>query len=253
MGRRTVTGSAACVLACAMAASAAAQGGQYQTFSLAPGALALPAEAPMAARVTDGRTPMEDLTGAAWRGGAARAADGTRVFVFVTDPRLSERPGGVLPSEAFGLSDAAAAPAFGAPAVRVGVETRAFAARAGDLDFEVSPSAGVSSGFGERSVGAGVTARLGQNLDQRGGGSNAWYLFAGAGARAVEIDPTRRGFGISDAQMRNKAIVGDAQAGLAFDLGPADLALAYSRRERPIEWAKDQHDGFAVLSLSIRH
>jgi hypothetical protein len=216
--------------------------------------LAVPAmTAPPEAELT-GRSALDDLRGAGWTMGAVALRPDTALSLSAAQQRQRMHPGGRLPAEAFALSDPRLRDAAETGALRMDVETRVFSAEAGQLDFQFSPRAGIASGFGERSAGAGVIARLGENLNDASREEGGWYLFAGAGARAVTINADDGMRGFDDAQVRQQAIVGDAQAGLAVDLGPGNLALAYTRRERATakhSWGESRHDGFAVLSFNI--
>ncbi|GEM_PF-5404592 len=203
------------------------------------------------------RSPLQDLTGAGWASAGMRFGgaddDFSELRISSWQAAESARPGGLLPSEAFRMSDPSLSGQYDARALRLDLRASAFSADAGELDFDIGPRAALASGPDGRAAGAGVVARLGRNLEHRDD-QRGWYLFAGAGAKAVTFDPRDDYMGLTDPQVERRAIVGDAQAGLAFDLGDADLALAYVRRERAHAkdgWGEGRHDGFAVISLNI--
>jgi len=62
--------------------------------------------------------------------------------------------------------------------------------------------------------------------------SNTWYVFAGADAEALAYSPDRSTRGItSDFMLQDRIIIGDAQAGIGYRVGDADVSLGYFRRE----------------------
>jgi len=101
------------------------------------------------------------------------------------------------------------------------------------LDLELTPSASVHFDDERRSAIVGALLRIGDDLRKDANfDKNTWYFFAGADAEALTYRPnstsqlTRGNFNLQD-----RIIVGDAQAGLGYRIGDADLSLAYIRRE----------------------
>ena len=100
------------------------------------------------------------------------------------------------------------------------------------LDVELVPTASVRFDDDSRSAVVGAVVRIGDDLRSNHVASNTWYIFAGADAEALSYSPesitglTRGEFGLSD-----RIIIGDAQAGVGYRIGSADVSLGYFRRE----------------------
>ena len=101
------------------------------------------------------------------------------------------------------------------------------------LDLSLTPRASMRVNDSESSTLVGAVVEIGKNL--REGSefeSNTWYVFAGADAEALTYAPnsidrlTSGQFNLQD-----RIIVGDAQAGVGYRLGDADVSLSYMRRE----------------------
>ena len=102
----------------------------------------------------------------------------------------------------------------------------------GGLDVELVPSASVRFDEGEQSALVGAVVRIGDDLRSKDVASNTWYVFAGADAEALSYSPDRSTRGItSDFYLQDRIIIGDAQAGIGYRIGDADLSLGYMRRE----------------------
>ncbi|WP_371396133.1 hypothetical protein [Fretibacter rubidus] len=102
----------------------------------------------------------------------------------------------------------------------------------GGLDVELVPSASVRFDEGEQSALVGAVVRIGDDLRSKDVASNTWYVFAGADAEALSYSPDRATRGItSDFYLQDRIIIGDAQAGIGYRIGDADLSLGYIRRE----------------------
>ncbi len=251
-----VLASAACALVCAaQTAVTSPDAGTPDTaepglifFSLPPYALT--------GEAFTGRTALQDLTGAGWTsaqwsGATLLLGARSRLSAAFAPAEMAQPSFHALPGDALRLSNPALAAGMDRPSLRMAVETTAFAGQASGLDFEMGPRGGFSSGPAGSAFSAGLFARLGE-LDRNRPRRNGWHLFAGAGAEAVTVDPRNP----SLARMERKAILGAAQAGLAFDMGNASLALAYTQRERALvqhDWVESRHDGFAVISFNILH
>ena len=126
------------------------------------------------------------------------------------------------------------------------------------VDMELSPHAGMSFDDESSSALVGALVKIGDNLKSPSQiDPNTWYFFAGADAQAVTYTPNGSLFNsnINDTgrfALRDSVIVGDAQAGLAYRLGKADLSLTYLRREARAENYVFEEDA-AALSFTWRH
>lgn len=101
------------------------------------------------------------------------------------------------------------------------------------LDLDVEPRARLLTGGDVSGAGAGALVRLGQNFSEprRRWQIPGWYVFAGADAQALTWKIDRR-MGPEDAlRFEEKMMVGDAQAGVAFRVGLADIAFGFVHRE----------------------
>ena len=126
------------------------------------------------------------------------------------------------------------------PGVDAGAEvaalgyTRAFdAGGVAGLDIELEPRANVRFSDEESSALVGAIVRIGDDLREDGlPKTNTWYLFAGADAEAMTYSPdSARRLTSGELGWQDRVIVGDAQAGIGYRLGDADVSLGYYRRE----------------------
>lgn len=127
----------------------------------------------------------------------------------------------------------------------------------GKFDLSLTPRANVQFDDARKSATVGALVKFGDNLISDDPiNENTWYLFAGADAQAVTYVPgsprsiyggERGSFALQD-----RIIVGDAQAGVSYRLGDADVSLTYLRREGRAEDYKYKEDA-AALSLTWRH
>ncbi len=116
------------------------------------------------------------------------------------------------------------------------------------LDLSLTPRASMSfsNDLSVKAVGAmieiGEDLREGPDFE-----SNTWYFFAGADAEALTYAPNSVGR-ITDGQfhLQDRIIVGDAQAGLGYRIGDADVSLSYMRREASGEEYKFVEDAAAL-------
>lgn len=122
------------------------------------------------------------------------------------------------------------------------------------LGLALTPRANVRFDDESSSALVGALVKVGDNLKSGDGvDNNTWYFFAGADAQAVTFEPGNpRRLYSGEFQLQDRIIVGDAQAGLAYRLGDADLSLTYLRREGRAEDYKYKEDA-AALSLTWRH
>jgi hypothetical protein len=101
------------------------------------------------------------------------------------------------------------------------------------LDIELMPRASLRFDDESSSAVVGALVRIGDDLrDDSDLASNTWYMFAGADAEAVTYEPNSisrltRG----QLHLQDRIIVGDAQAGVGYRIGDADVSLGYFRRE----------------------
>lgn len=121
------------------------------------------------------------------------------------------------------------------------------------LDLQLTPRAGLRFDGESKSALVGALVRIGGNLhDGPEAKSNAWYVFAGADAEAVTYTPNSARRLTSGAfNLQNQVIVNDAQAGLGYRIGDADLALTYFKRQARGEDYKYNEDA-AALSITWR-
>ncbi len=119
------------------------------------------------------------------------------------------------------------------------------------FNLQLTPRAGIQFNEESKSALVGAIVRIGDNL--REGSemkSNTWYFFAGADAEAVTYTPNSiRRLTKGAFHLQNRIIVGDAQAGLGYRLGSADLALTYFKRNARAENYSYNEDA-AALSIT---
>lgn len=119
------------------------------------------------------------------------------------------------------------------------------------LDVDVSPRANITVGNISSGAGAGALVRIGQNLVKEGRNprSGQWFLFAGADAQAVTWRPDSSPL-IADGgvAVQEMVMIGDAQAGIAWRLGKANLAVGFVHREFSWEGAtiEEQFGGISI-------
>jgi hypothetical protein len=101
------------------------------------------------------------------------------------------------------------------------------------LDIVLTPRASVRFDDESSSAVVGALVRIGDDLREDSDlKSNTWYMFAGADAEAVTYSPnSMRRITNGEFHLQDRIIVGDAQAGVGYRIGDADLSLGYFRRE----------------------
>ena len=116
------------------------------------------------------------------------------------------------------------------------------------LDLSLTPRASVSfsNELSVKTVGAiieiGEDLREGSEFE-----SNTWYFFAGADAEALTYSPNSiNRITAGQFHLQDRIIVGDAQAGLGYRIGDADVSLSYTRREASGEEYKFVEDAAAL-------
>jgi hypothetical protein len=116
------------------------------------------------------------------------------------------------------------------------------------IDFVLRPRA--SFRFDDESSSAVVGAVVEIGADLRRGSdmkTNTWYLFAGADAEALTYSPDgMRQLSSGRFHLQDRIIVGDAQAGLGYRIGDADVSLSYLRREANAEGFSYNEDAAAL-------
>ena len=160
-----------------------------------------------------------------------------------TGPRL-ELPGSAVGSTLFklDLSDPACATGTGNclrrdKRVGLGVSDTFTAKSKKGLDLSLKPRAALGFEDGNSSALVGAVIEIGEDL-RKGSElqNNTWYFFAGADAEALTYSPNSVSR-ITSGQfhLQDRIIVGDAQAGLGYRIGDADVSLSYMRREAKAE------------------
>ena len=77
--------------------------------------------------------------------------------------------------------------------------------------------------------------------------NNTWYVFAGADAEALTYSPNSMDRLTSGQfHLQDRIIVGDAQAGVGYRIGDADVSLSYMRREATAEDFRFSEDAAAL-------
>lgn len=105
------------------------------------------------------------------------------------------------------------------------------------LDLSLKPRASMRYNDERSSTLVGAVVEIGKDLRE---GSefenNTWYVFAGADAEALTYSPNSVGR-LTNGQfhLQDRIIVGDAQAGVGYRIGDADVSLSYMRREATAE------------------
>ena len=116
------------------------------------------------------------------------------------------------------------------------------------LDMSLTPRASMRFNDEISSTAVGAVIEIGEDL--REGSefkSNTWYFFAGADAEALTYSPNSVGrITAGQFHLQDRIIVGDAQAGLGYRIGDADVSLSYMRREASTEEFKYVEDAAAL-------
>jgi len=128
------------------------------------------------------------------------------------------------------------------------------------LDLQLTPKAAVSFDDETSSAVVGALVKIGDDLREGSDlKANTWYFFAGADAEAVTYSPNSvRRMTSGNFHLQDRIIVGDAQAGIGYRIGDADLSLGYFRREISSFSTNDPMDDFsktenaAALSFTWR-
>jgi hypothetical protein len=116
------------------------------------------------------------------------------------------------------------------------------------IDLVLRPRASFSFDNDSSSALVGAVVEIGEDL-RRGSDfkTNTWYLFAGADAEALTYSPDGlRQLSSGQFHLQDRIIVGDAQAGLGYRIGDADVSLSYLRREATAEGFSYNEDAAAL-------
>jgi len=116
------------------------------------------------------------------------------------------------------------------------------------LDLSLTPRAALRFNDESSSAIVGAVVEIGEDL-RKGSNfeNNTWYFFAGADAEAVTYSPNSIGRLTSGQfHLQDRIIVGDAQAGLGYRIGNADVSLSYLRREATAEDYSFNEDAAAL-------
>ncbi|MEM1410473.1 MAG: lipid A-modifier LpxR family protein, partial [Pseudomonadota bacterium] len=138
------------------------------------------------------------------------------------------------------------------------------------LAWEMTPVLGASFGTVAANVRGGGMVRFGTDLSSHFGPARirpsltstahfdrqrafTWYAFAGAQGRVVAHDIFLDGSLLRDnsPSVEKNTVVTDMQAGIALNLGPAQLSFTYLRRSERFE-TQEGADGFGGLTLSFK-
>lgn len=117
------------------------------------------------------------------------------------------------------------------------------------IDLALKPRASVRFDEDNNSSAlVGAIVEIGKDLREGSDyKNNTWYVFAGADAEALNYSPnsidrlTSRQFYLQDS-----IFVGDAQAGVGYRIGDADVSLSYMRREATAEDFNYSEDAAAL-------
>jgi len=116
------------------------------------------------------------------------------------------------------------------------------------LDLSLTPRASLRYNDDGSSALVGAVVEIGEDL-RKGSDldNNTWYFFAGADAEALTYSPNSVSRLTSGQfHLQDRIIVGDAQAGLGYRIGEADVSLSYLRREATAEDFSFKEDAAAL-------
>jgi len=116
------------------------------------------------------------------------------------------------------------------------------------LDLSLTPRASMQFDDDVNSTAVGALIEIGKDLREGSDfKSNTWYFFAGADAEALTFSPNSVGrITTGEFHLQDRILVGDAQAGLGYRIGDADVSLTYKRREATTEEFKFKEDAAAL-------
>ena len=116
------------------------------------------------------------------------------------------------------------------------------------IDLVLRPRASFRFDDDSSSALVGAVVEIGEDLRQGSDiKTNTWYLFAGADAEALTYSPeSLRSLSSGNFHLQDRIIVGDAQAGLGYRIGDADVSLSYLRRQANAEGISYNEDAAAL-------
>jgi len=122
--------------------------------------------------------------------------------------------------------------------IKLGLQTQFTTVSEKGLDLSIKPRASVRFDEDNNSSAlVGAVFEIGKDLGETAGyKNNTWYVFAGADAEALSYSPNSMDR-LTQGQfyLQDNIFVGDAQAGVGYRIGDADLSLSYMRREATSE------------------
>ncbi|WP_298914514.1 hypothetical protein [uncultured Algimonas sp.] len=116
------------------------------------------------------------------------------------------------------------------------------------IDLVLRPRASFRFDDHSSSALVGAVVEIGEDL-RRGSDykTDTWYLFAGADAEALTYAPDSMDrLSSGRFHLQDRIIVGDAQAGVGYRIGDADVSLSYLRREAQAEGVSFNEDAAAL-------
>lgn len=122
--------------------------------------------------------------------------------------------------------------------ISLGLETQFTSVSKKGIDLALKPRASIRFDEDNNSSAlVGAIIEIGKNL-RKGSNykNNTWYVFAGADAEAFNYSPNSKDR-LTSGQfyLQDSIFVGDAQAGVGYRIGDADVSLSYMRREATAE------------------
>ncbi len=131
--------------------------------------------------------------------------------------------------------------------------TNIMAGKPTGINLQLTPRGSVHVDDSGKSALVGALVRIGDNLRKDSEiQSNTWYFFAGADAEALTYTPNSvRRLTSGEFHLQDRIIIGDAQAGLGYKLGDADLSLTYFHRQARAENYSYNEDA-AAFSITWR-
>jgi hypothetical protein len=118
--------------------------------------------------------------------------------------------------------------------IKLGLQTQFTSVSDKGLDLALKPRASVRFDEDNNSSAlVGAVFEIGKDLSETASyKNNTWYVFAGADAEALSYSPNSMDR-LTQGQfyLQDNIFVGDAQAGVGYRIGDADVSLSYMRRE----------------------
>lgn len=133
--------------------------------------------------------------------------------------------------------------------IKLGLQTQFTTVSEKGLDLSIKPRASVRFDEDNNSSAlVGAIFEIGKDLGETAGyKNNTWYVFAGADAEALSYSPNSMDR-LTQGQFywQDNVFVGDAQAGVGYRIGDADVSLSYMRREATSEDFNYSEDAAAL-------